>query len=125
MTSAKIFIGNIYTITACTILEEEVTVNHRTYKINKQQQVEPKQILIKLKENEFIRLTDFQPYFYLRNVFPTFFKEKIIQNYNINKLKAGYQYIKEEELVPYIKITASQQIKIPVSLRRIKKKQAK
>lgn len=59
MTSAKIFIGNIYTITACTILEEEVTVNHRTYKINKQQQVEPKQILIKLKENEFIRLTDF------------------------------------------------------------------
>ena len=37
MTSAKIFIGNIYTITACTILEEEVTVNHRTYKINKQQ----------------------------------------------------------------------------------------
>ena len=74
MTSAKIFIGNIYTITACTILEEEVTVNHRTYKINKQQQVEPKQILIKLKENEFIRLTDFQPYFYLRNVFPTFFK---------------------------------------------------
>ena len=125
MTSAKIFIGNIYTITACTILEEEVTVNHRTYKINKQQQVEPKQILIKLKENEFIRLTDFQPYFYLRNVFPTFFKEKIIQNYNINDLKTGYQYIKEEELVPYIKITASQQIKIPVSLRRIKKKQAK
>ena len=125
MTSAKIFIGNIYTITACTILEEEVTVNHRTYKINKQQQVEPKQILIKLKENEFIRLTDFQPYFYLRNVFPTFFKEKIIQNYNINNLKTGYQYIEEEELVPYIKITASQQIKIPVSLRRIKKKQAK
>lgn len=125
MTSAKIFIGNIYTITACTILEEEVTVNHRTYKINKQQQVEPKQILIKLKENEFIRLIDFQPYFYLRNVFPTFFKEKIIQNYNINNLKTGYQYIKEEELVPYIKITASQQIKIPVSLRRIKKKQAK
>ena len=125
MTSAKIFIGNIYTITACTILEEEVTVNHRTYKINKQQQVEPKQILIKLKENEFIRLTDFQTYFYLRNVFPTFFKEKIIQHYNINKLKTGYQYIKEEELVPYIKITASQQIKIPVSLRRIKKKQAK
>ena len=125
MTSAKIFIGNIYIITACTILEEEVTVNHRTYKINKQQQVEPKQILIKLKENEFIRLTDFQPYFYLRNVFPTFFKEKIIQNYNINNLETGYQYIKEEELVPYIKITASQQIKIPVSLRRIKKKQAK
>ena len=125
MTSAKIFIGNIYTITACTILEEEVTVNHRTYKINKQQQVEPKQILIKLKENEFIRLTDFQPYFYLRNVFPTKKKKKIIQNYNINNLKTGYQYIKEEELVPYIKITASQQIKIPVSLRRIKKKQAK
>lgn len=114
MNSNRIVIGNIYTITKLQIEEYP-----GTYYLNKNIICTENNILIKLNDEEYVRLEDFHYYLAIRKLFPEFMKEKILKSYDPNTATKGVEFIDPDNLKPYISANTE------VSLRIAKKRQVR
>lgn len=115
MNSNRIFIGDIYCLTRFQIEESCGAYFLQPKKINQSKN----NVLIKLKEDEYVRIEDFHYYFALRKIFPELMQNKILKPYNPETATEGLEYVDPLNMKSYISSPTN------VSLRIAKKRQVR
>ena len=123
MNANKIFIGPVYKVTKYEFMEKPSGP-----KVDKEFEVIPKYsnaILIEIKDNEYVLLENFHLYLYLRKFFTSFKNEVILKDLDLLTLELGKTFIRKENLKPYLIVKANKPVEAQISLKKVKKRQAR
>lgn len=123
MNANKIFIGPVYKVTKYEFMEKPSGP-----KVDKEFEVIPKYsnaILIEIKDNEYVLLENFHLYLYLRKFFPSFKNKVILKDLDLLTLELGKTFIRKENLKPYLIVKANKPVEAQISLKKVKKRQAR